>query len=338
MTQPKKTTDIMSIVNNFVSQFLSSNKESLDSWVSPDNQLALKNIFSGVSTKSVVRKDKNRPKKLSAYLLFCNENRESAKKSLLPGSKNTDVTTELGRMWVSLKQDPTKIGELERLNKLAEDCKLHFDTEMKTYTPLDTSDKSSKKKKRDPSEPKKGKSSYLFFCDDNRDEVKKRLGDTTKNTEITIELGKMWNLLKADPSKKAKALLVKYEKLADNAKVEYIERKKSYEDSKKTIVVLKDVAEKPKKDVDEKPKKDVAEKPKKDVAEKPKKDVAEKPKKDVAEKPKTSGYLLFMKTRRLEMKDNKLIKPSDLTSILSKDWKDLDDDEKKTWTDKASSS
>ena len=297
MTQPKKTTDIMSIVNNFVSQFLSSNKESLDSWVSPDNQLALKNIFSGVSTKSVVRKDKNRPKKLSAYLLFCNENRESAKKSLLPGSKNTDVTTELGRMWVSLKQDPTKIGELERLNKLAEDCKLHFDTEMKTYTPLDTSDKSSKKKKRDPSEPKKGKSSYLFFCDDNRDEVKKRLGDTTKNTEITIE---------ADPSKKAKALLVKYEKLADNAKVEYIERKKSYEDSKKTIVVLKDVDE--------------------------------KPKKDVAEKPKTNGYLLFMKTRRLEMKDNKLIKPSDLTSILSKDWKDLDDDEKKTWTDKASSS
>jgi hypothetical protein len=57
---------------------------------------------------------------------------------------------------------------------------------------IKTSTKSSTEKKvKDPNKPKRGKSSYLFFCADNREKVKKDLeknGEDFKATDVTKEL------------------------------------------------------------------------------------------------------------------------------------------------------
>jgi upstream-binding transcription factor len=49
----------------------------------------------------------------------------------------------------------------------------------------------TKKEKRDPQAPKAAKNSFIFFCAEKRDEVKKEESDL-KPTEITKKLGEMW--------------------------------------------------------------------------------------------------------------------------------------------------
>ena len=68
--------------------------------------------------------------------------------------------------------------------------------------------KSSKAK--DPEKPKRGSSSYIFFCKDARAEIKEEFPEM-KGKEITVEMGKRWKLL-SDKKKK------KYIKLAEKDK------------------------------------------------------------------------------------------------------------------------
>jgi hypothetical protein len=92
------------------------------------------------------------------------------------------------------------------------------------------------KKIRDPNAPKRGKSSYLVFCNEYRDKVKQE-NPSLNAKEITSELGKRWNLLKeTNPEKVAE-----YEKVAVSDRERYHEQKKTYVPS----VVVK-AEEKPK--------------------------------------------------------------------------------------------
>ena len=50
--------------------------------------------------------------------------------------------------------------------------------------------------KKDPNKPKRGKSAYIFFCAKKREEAKTNLVDGAKATDVTSELGRMWNALK----------------------------------------------------------------------------------------------------------------------------------------------
>ena len=79
---------------------------------------------------------------------------------------------------------------------------------------------------KDPNAPKRGKSSYLYFCQDNRAQVKKSLGKDAKATDVTRQLGVLWNKLKND-KKKAKKLN-EYVKLAEADKVRYQKEKDAY--------------------------------------------------------------------------------------------------------------
>jgi len=88
---------------------------------------------------------------------------------------------------------------------------------------------SSDKKLKDPNAPKRGKSSYIFFCSKNREVAKKRLGDDAKATEVTSELGKMWTDLKASTKKADKAALAGFEAEAAEDKARYEEEKKDYQ-------------------------------------------------------------------------------------------------------------
>ena len=79
---------------------------------------------------------------------------------------------------------------------------------------------------KDPAEPKRAKSAYLFFCVENRDVVRSDLGEDSKATEITKELGVRWNALKANPKKASEIL--RLEKLSAEDKKRYSTDMESY--------------------------------------------------------------------------------------------------------------
>ena len=55
-------------------------------------------------------------------------------------------------------------------------------------------DRPKTKKFTDPNKPKRSKSSWLLFCDDNRVKVKEDLGNTNMG-QVTKKLGLMWKAL-----------------------------------------------------------------------------------------------------------------------------------------------
>tara|TARA_B110000046_G_scaffold185854_1_gene229862 strand:- start:2601 stop:2999 length:399 start_codon:yes stop_codon:yes gene_type:complete len=75
-------------------------------------------------------------------------------------------------------------------------------------------DRPKTKKVIDPNKPKRGKSSYLFFCDEKRKEVVEQLkcGSIAQSSKV---LGQMW--AKVTPKEK-----IHYQKLAANAKELYL--------------------------------------------------------------------------------------------------------------------
>jgi hypothetical protein len=79
----------------------------------------------------------------------------------------------------------------------------------------------SLKKVKDPDAPKRGKSSYIYFCVEKRDEIKKANPDMSAK-EIIKELGRVW---REDVPDKDKA---RYTKLSDADKARYEEEMKDY--------------------------------------------------------------------------------------------------------------
>ena len=71
------------------------------------------------------------------------------------------------------------------------------------------------KQMRDPSKPKKPKTSYMFYCAEMRASVTKK-NPTAKMGEMSKILGMMWNKLKPEDK-------TKYEKMADDEKETYNE-------------------------------------------------------------------------------------------------------------------
>ena len=85
----------------------------------------------------------------------------------------------------------------------------------------------STKSKKDPNAPKRGKSAYLIFCTKHRAKTTKDLGKDAKATDVTIELGKRWGILKDDKSRIAE--LKGYEEQAQADKERYELEKQAYE-------------------------------------------------------------------------------------------------------------
>ena len=79
----------------------------------------------------------------------------------------------------------------------------------------------SKKLKKDPEQPKRGCSSYIFFCKDARKQVKD-MHDDWKATEVTAEIGRIW---REDMTDEMKA---PYIEQASTDKARYLEEMKDY--------------------------------------------------------------------------------------------------------------
>jgi hypothetical protein len=163
------------------------------------------------------------------------------------------------------------------------------------------------KKKVEKTGPKKNKSSYMFFCVDEREKIKQERSELN-NKEIVVELGARWKTLKESDQDRLKY----YEKLATEDKERYSREKDSNVESGGSKVEVKKT-KKTKKQSDD----------------------TEDVKPDEQKKTKVNGYINFCKeNRELVKKNNPKISPKDITKELSVLWKNLSDSEKEEYKNK----
>lgn len=282
-----------------------------------DNKDELSKLFKAEKAKR--KKDPNAPKKPKpAYIFFCMENRPKLKEEN-PELKTTQLTSELGAMWKKISDK-----EKQRFQAMAEEDKVRFETESKSYEPTETDEKPAKKKK-DPSAPKKPRSAYIFFCEDMRETVKKENPDLS-GKDILRELGARWKTLTAEDKEQ-------YEEQNKEDKVRY-EREKSAltgEDAKKDSKKKETKKEEPKKKETKK-----EEPKKKEEKKKEDRSAKEDPKKKETKKKETKkdskGFLQYCEDMRAEVEDeNPKWSEKQVDKELKKRWDELNDEDKQEY-------
>ena len=159
---------------------------------------------------------------------------------------------------------------------------------------------------------KKNKSSYMFFCIEERDNIKKDKPDLN-NKEMVVELGHRWSDVKDNQPDRLKY----FQQLADEDKERYIREK----DNLKQVPV--DTIE-----PENEPKK--VKKVKKTNKVEPSEPV---PIKNEPKKTKINGYLNFCKKMRETVKKNNpdMTLATDIQKELGRLWKELSDSEKESY-------
>jgi len=147
-------------------------------------------------------KDKNRPKRsMSSFMFFANNKRPDVKKEF-PDMKITDMGKKLGIMWKELDADGKK-----KYEEMAQQDQKRYAEQMKTYVPppadssdsdsdSDSDNKKSKKKRKtkkekDPNKPKRSMSSYMFYANAKRPEVKEA-NPGIKATDVVKKISELW--------------------------------------------------------------------------------------------------------------------------------------------------
>lgn len=178
------------------------------------------------------------------------------------------------------------------------------------------------KKATDPDKPKRGPTGYLLYTKELRPEVKAEM-------EADLADGQ-----KLKPQDVVTALAARWKALDDDEKATWNAKAKSPPSSDDEAAAPAAAPPAAKKDTKKDTKKATKKETKKDVAES-----SDAPKK------RQSGYLLFGKEMRAEIKealeaeleDGVKLKPSAVISEIAAQWKNLSDDEKAEWNDKANS-
>lgn len=155
-------------------------------------------------------------------------------------------------------------------------------------------------KAKDPNKPKRGKSSYLYFCAANRGQVKTALGDKAKATDVARELGSRWQELKKSEKACDKNAIIGFEAAAAEDKERFTTEIQGYEA------------------------------PSDDELEKMKKKKRKGKKKDPnAPKRGKSAYLYFCAANRSETKESlgDEAKATEVASELGRLWNELKEDE-----------
>mmetsp|Transcript_119012 Transcript_119012/g.167283 ORF Transcript_119012/g.167283 Transcript_119012/m.167283 type:complete len:181 (-) Transcript_119012:161-703(-) len=155
---------------------------------------------------------------MGAYMFFCKENREKVKQEH-QGIDVRQILSELGRRWSSLADHDKKIYE-----DMAAEDKIRFEREKELF--LQTHDsmfneiaekRKKRKKKKDPNAPKKNRSSYILFVNDNRQKAIAQLPPDAKQTEIMSLVATMWREAPQD-------IRAKYAQMAEAEKIDYQRR------------------------------------------------------------------------------------------------------------------
>ena len=199
--------------SEYVISFIS--KYGYDDLLNKWNNNEFKKLFKVKKEKSSIKKNK------SSYLFFCEHERDVIKKENL-GLTNKQIISELAIRWGLLKDYPDKI---EKYTVRAKEDKERYQSEIKNISVEENIEENvktkSKKIKKEKSNIKKNKSSYLFFCDEERLKIKKDKLELS-NKEIICELANRWKNVKDDPKK-----IEKFVKLAVSDKNRYENEKKN---------------------------------------------------------------------------------------------------------------
>lgn len=192
-------------IKNFVTKFIetnSTNPEIVDLWNNKDTQKQFNKLFN-----QKVKKDKNAPKKgLNAYNIFCNEERNKIKEEN-PDIDSKSIFKELAIRWNTAKLDKNLV---ERYQQMVLKDKERYNSELESYIPVEN----TKKSKSSANRPKMPKNSYMFFCDEEREKVKKEKPEL-KSKDILVELGARWRKIKGTKAS------TKYEDKSINDKKRY---------------------------------------------------------------------------------------------------------------------
>jgi hypothetical protein len=299
-------------INTYVTRFIAENgtDEMLDAWNSEENTKSFNAILlsaaKSLTSKSEKVKDPNKPKQgMSAYLFFCAASREDAKKQLGEDAKPNDVLSRLGEMWGELKKSK-KSADQKRLKGFEEQAvadKLRYQEELAKYEPS-SEEETTKRKSSDKvsNAPKRGKSAYLFFCAEKRQEAIARLGGDAKGSEVMTLLGQMWNELKEDEERESE--FDHYKKLAEEDKARFTREVKDSSEEETSPKATKAKS-------------------------------APKAKADSGKK--MTGYVHFCQQHREAVKQaNTGMKAGDVNKELSRMWKELDEETQAQWKTAAS--
>jgi hypothetical protein len=177
--------------------------------------------------KKRVKKPKNAPKNVSGpYIFFCKEEREKIKQEM-PELTAKEIMTELGKRWKTIKDT----DEAEKYKNMSIEDKIRYAEQMENYVPSEDEENKENKKIRKPrakkpkDAPKNGKSAYMFFCEKNRDSIKKKNSEL-KGKEIMTKLAEEWKKIK--DTSKAK----KYSKMAEEDKKRFQKEMEEYNQKK----------------------------------------------------------------------------------------------------------
>ena len=212
----------MNALNKYFEQFLlnielsSDVRENISSaWLKKKNQTEVESIINSKAEKEV-SKAKRKSKKggikkgKSAYIFFSGEERAKIKKEIEDGIidklDNQQIMGELAARWkIAQEGDISKYEKLaaadkeryesEKQNSSASEGETFSDDEVKSTESPAPKKKSSSKKKVSSDTPKKNKSAYMFFCDEQRPIIKEENPDI-KSKEIMSVLAERWNALK----------------------------------------------------------------------------------------------------------------------------------------------
>ena len=177
--------------------------------------------------KPRAKKAKNAPKNaLSAYNFFCKEEREKVKEQM-SNLTSKEIMAELGKRWKEIKDTDAA----DKYKKMAEEDKTRYSEDMKTYVPAEDKEEKTRKPraKKDKNAPKNVRSAYMFYCEKNRDAIKKK-NPELKGKEITAKLADEWKKIK--DTSKAK----KYIKMVEEDKKRHAQEMEEYNQKKHLIV------------------------------------------------------------------------------------------------------
>jgi len=156
------------------------------------------------------KKDPDAPKRaMSSFMFFANHRRAELRKAN-PDMKITEIGKELGKMWKDLSEDERKPYQAQ-----ADEDKVRYTKEKESYSPpteysSDSSDgeggrarkkRKKKKKTKDPKKPKRSMSSFMFFANDKRAQVRDE-HPNLKITEIGKKLSEMWKVITPEEKQK----------------------------------------------------------------------------------------------------------------------------------------
>lgn len=112
--------------------------QELEGYVAPPQEVLKQKVqekkASGSSgSKPRAKRDPAKPKAaVTAWLLYCQDNREAVKSE---GISGRDVTRELGVRWKEFQKDPANAAKMAEYKELVAQDKTRFSAEMEGYTP-----------------------------------------------------------------------------------------------------------------------------------------------------------------------------------------------------------